>query len=119
LINDNLLQDRIQAMNSLAQCVTPRNELLCPNEMGMVNRRISSPIRFRNILIGEMRNAYKILLWKPEWKTVLRGPRGRWEDNMRMDLRETGLEIVNRIHLAQDRVQWRTLVNTVMNLRVP
>jgi hypothetical protein len=43
----------------------------------------------------------------------------RWEDNIRMDLREIRLEFVNLIHLAQDRVQWWALVNMVMNLQVP
>jgi hypothetical protein len=42
-----------------------------------------------------------------------------WEDNIRMNLREIGLEDVDSIHLAQDRDQWRTFVNTVMNIRVP
>jgi hypothetical protein len=43
----------------------------------------------------------------------------RWEDNIRMDLREIGWKRVDWIHLAQDRDQWRALVNTVMNLRIP
>jgi hypothetical protein len=46
-------------------------------------------------------------------------PRHRWEDNIRMDLGEIGWEVVDWIHLAQDRDQWRAVVNTVMNLRVP
>jgi hypothetical protein len=46
-------------------------------------------------------------------------PRRRWEDNNRMDLRETGWDGVDWIHLAQDRDQWRVLVNTAMNFRVP
>jgi hypothetical protein len=68
---------------------------------------------------GDMRNVYKILFGKPERKRPLRGPRRRWEDNIRMDLRETGWESVNWIQLAQDRDQWRAAVNTVMNLRFP
>jgi hypothetical protein len=47
------------------------------------------------------------------------GPRRRWEDNIKMDLRETGWEGVDWIHLAQDMDQWRAVVNTVMNSRVP
>jgi hypothetical protein len=46
-------------------------------------------------------------------------PRRRWEDNIKMDLREIGIDGANWIQLDQDRVQWRAFVNTVMNLRVP
>jgi hypothetical protein len=68
---------------------------------------------------GEMRNAFKILVENPEEKRQLGRSRRRWEDNIKMDLREIGLEDVYWIHLAQNRLQWRTLVNTAMNLRVP
>jgi hypothetical protein len=56
---------------------------------------------------------------KPEGKIPLRRPRRRWVDSVKMDLREIGWGDVNWTELAQDRDQWRTLVNTVMNLRVP
>jgi hypothetical protein len=56
---------------------------------------------------------------KPERKRPLGKPRCRWEDNIRMDLREMGWGGMDWIDLAQDRDQWRALVNTVMNLRVP
>jgi hypothetical protein len=46
-------------------------------------------------------------------------PRRRWEDNIKMDLREIGIDGANWIRLAQDRVQWRAFVNTVMKRRVP
>jgi hypothetical protein len=59
------------------------------------------------------------LVGKPEGKRPLGRPRRRWEDNTNMDLREIGIDGANWIRLAQDRVQWRTCVNTVMNLRVP
>jgi hypothetical protein len=55
----------------------------------------------------------------PEGKRPLGTPRCRWEDNIRMGLREIGWGGMDWIDLAQDRDQWRTLVNTVMNLRVP
>jgi hypothetical protein len=58
------------------------------------------------------------LVGRPEGKKPLRRPRRRWEDNTKMDLREIGIDGANWIRLAQDRVQWRALVNTVMNLRV-
>jgi hypothetical protein len=69
--------------------------------------------------MGEKRNAYRISVGKPEGKRPLGRSRRRWEDNIRMDLREIGWGGIDWIDLAQDRHQWRTLVNTVMNLRVP
>jgi hypothetical protein len=60
----------------------------------------------------------KIVVGKPEGKRPLGRPRRSWEDNITMDLRETGWEIVDWIHLAQDRDQWQAVVNTVMKLRV-
>jgi hypothetical protein len=59
----------------------------------------------------EMGNAYKILIGKPEGKRQLERSRRRWEDIIRMELREIGWESVDLIHLAQYRVQWRTLLN--------
>jgi hypothetical protein len=60
------------------------------------------------------------MVGKPEGKRPLLGrPRRRWEDNIRMDLREIGWGDMDWIDLAQDRDHWRTHVNTVMNLRVP
>jgi transcription termination factor 2 len=67
----------------------------------------------------EKRNAYRILVGKQEGKRPLRRFRRRWEDNIRMDLRETGWGGMDWIDLPQDRGQFRTLVNTIMNLRVP
>jgi hypothetical protein len=69
--------------------------------------------------IVEGRSVYRVLVGKPEGKRPLRRPRRRWKDNIKMDLREIGIDGTNRIQLAQDRVQWRACVNTVMNLWVP
>jgi hypothetical protein len=69
--------------------------------------------------MGEKRNAYRILLGKPEGKKPLGRPRRRLVDNIKMDLGAIGWDGVDWIELAQDRDQWRALVNTMMNLRVP
>jgi hypothetical protein len=69
--------------------------------------------------MGEGRCIYRVLVWRPEGKRPLGRPRRRWEDDIKLDLREIGIDGVNWIRLAQDRVQWRVCVNTVMNLWVP
>jgi hypothetical protein len=65
------------------------------------------------------RNAYRLLVGKPEGKRPLGRPRRRWVDNIRMDLGEVGWGDVDWIGLAQNRNRWRALVNSVLNLRVP
>jgi hypothetical protein len=69
--------------------------------------------------IGEMRNAYNILVGMPEGKRQLRRRSQRDEVNIRLDLREVVWEDVNWFHVAQDRDQWRAVVNTVMNRQFP
>jgi hypothetical protein len=66
----------------------------------------------------ERRGAYRALVGKPEGRRPLERSRRRWEDNIKMDLREVGWAGVDRIDLAQDRDRWRALVYTVMNRRV-
>jgi hypothetical protein len=68
---------------------------------------------------GERSGVYRVLVGRPEGKRPLGRPRRMWEDNIKMDLREIGIDGTNWIQLAQDRVQWRACVITVMNLRVP
>jgi hypothetical protein len=68
---------------------------------------------------GEKSDAYRILVRKPEGKRPLGRRIRRWEDNIKINLRESGWGGMEWIHLAQDRDQQRGLVNTVMNLRVP
>jgi hypothetical protein len=67
----------------------------------------------------EERNAYRILVGMPEGKRTLGRPRRRLVDNIKMNLREIGWDGMDLIDLAQNRDQWKALVNTVMNLRVP
>jgi hypothetical protein len=69
--------------------------------------------------MGEKRNVYKLLVRKPEGKRPLGRPRPRWIDNIKMDLLEIGVNVVDWIGVAQDRYRSRALVNSVMNLRVP
>jgi hypothetical protein len=64
-------------------------------------------------------NAYRLLVGKSEGNRPLGRPRRRLIDNIKMDLLETGLSVVDWIGLAQDRYRWRALINSVMNLRVP
>ncbi|KAJ4434880.1 hypothetical protein ANN_23451 [Periplaneta americana] len=90
----------------------------------------SSPDIFRNIKsrrliwagyvarMGESRNAYSVLVGRPEGKRSLGRPRRKWEDNIEMDLREVGYDDREWINLAQDRDQWRAYVKAAMNLRV-
>jgi hypothetical protein len=60
---------------------------------------------------GEGRGIYRVLVGRPEGKRPLEIPRRRWEDNIKMDLREIGISGANWIQPAQDRVQWRAFVN--------
>jgi hypothetical protein len=69
--------------------------------------------------MGEGRSVYRVLVGRPEGKRPLERPRRRWEYNIKMDLREIGIDGANWIRLAQDRVQWWAFVYRVMNLRVP
>ena len=68
--------------------------------------------------MGETRSVYRVLVGKPEEKTLLGRPRRIWEDNIKTDLQEVGWGMY-WIYLAQNRERWRALVNAVMNLQVP
>jgi hypothetical protein len=68
---------------------------------------------------GEKSNAYRILVGKPEGKRPRGRRRRRWVDNIKINLRDIGWDVMDWIDLAQDRDQWRALMNTVMNLHVP
>jgi hypothetical protein len=69
--------------------------------------------------MGEGRGVYRVLVGRPEGKILLGRPRRRWENNIKLDLGEMGIDEANWIQLAQDRFQWRAFVNMVMDLRVP
>jgi hypothetical protein len=71
------------------------------------------------MVIESKRMRWPVHVAHMEEKRPLGRSRNRWEDNIRMDLRGIGWEIVHWMHLTQDRDQWRGLVNKVMNLRVP
>jgi hypothetical protein len=67
----------------------------------------------------EGRDVYSVLVGRPEGKRPLGRPRHRWDDNIKLDFRDIGINGANWIQLAQDRVQWWAFVNMVMNLWVP
>jgi hypothetical protein len=68
---------------------------------------------------GERRTAYRILVGKPERKRPLGRPRHRWVDNIKINFRKVGWDVVDCIDMAQCRDHWRALVNMVLNLQVP
>jgi hypothetical protein len=67
----------------------------------------------------EDRGVYRVLVWRPESKRPLVRPRHRWESNFKMELKDIGMEVANLIRLAQDDVQWRAFLRTVMSLKIP
>ena len=92
------------------------------------NTRINFYMKFKNrsmrwaghvARMGEGRGVYRVLVGKPEGRRPLGKPRRRWEDNIRMDLREVGCGCVDWMELAQNRDMWCALVSAAMNLRVP
>jgi hypothetical protein len=69
--------------------------------------------------MGEKRNVYRLLVGKPEGKKPLGRPRRSWIDNIKIDLLEIGLSVVDWMGVAQDRFRWTALVNEVMNIQIP
>jgi hypothetical protein len=69
--------------------------------------------------MGEGKGVYRILVGRPKDKRPLGRLKHRWEDNIKMNFKEIGMDGANWIQLAQDRVQWWAFVNMVMNLWIP
>ena len=69
--------------------------------------------------MGERRGVYRVLVGEPEGKRLLGRPRGRWENNIKMNLQKMRCVGMDWIEVVQDRDSWRALVNAVMNVRVP
>jgi hypothetical protein len=95
----------------------PHNLYSSPN---FIRRIKSRRMRWTGHLarMGNERNVFKALVGKPEGKRPLTRPWRRWQDGIRIDLREIDWGSVEWVQLAQDRDRWRALVNTVKNLRV-
>jgi hypothetical protein len=89
-----------------------------PNTVGVIKSRRMKWAR-HVAHMGEGRGIYRPLDGRPEGKRPLERPRRKWEYNMKLDLREIGIDGANWIQLAQDRVKWRAFVNTVTNFQVP
>jgi hypothetical protein len=87
--------------------------------LGWLNQGVCDGLDLWHAWGGEGRGAYRVLVGRPEGKRPLGIPRRRWEYNIKMDVREIGIDGANWIRLSQDRVHWRAFVNTVVNLRVP
>jgi hypothetical protein len=89
-----------------------------PNIVGVIkSRRLRWARHVARTGVG--RGVYRFLVGRPKGKRPLGRPWRRWEDNIKMDIREIGIDGANWVRLAQDRVRWQTFVSTVMNLRVP
>jgi hypothetical protein len=94
------------------------NQFSSPNIIRVIKSK--RMMRSRHVAcLGEGRVICSVLVGRPEGKRPLGRPRRRWEDNIKLDLTEIGIDGANWIRLAPDRVQWRAFVNTVMKLRVP
>ncbi|KAJ4429015.1 hypothetical protein ANN_26011 [Periplaneta americana] len=114
-----LKPDSLLAGTSPAQCEIRLRTDWCECECDCF--RSVQPLRWAGHVarMDESRNAYRVLVGRPEGKRPLGRPRRRWEDNIKMDLRNVGYDDRDWINLAQDRDQWRAYVRAAMNLRDP
>jgi hypothetical protein len=90
-----------------------------PNIIRVIKSRRMRWMRHVAHMGGGGRGVYRVLVGRSKGKRPLGRPRHKWEDNIKMDLRETGIDGVNWIQLAQDRVRWQAFVKTVMDLWLP
>jgi hypothetical protein len=101
-------------MNTLSLFVTVTNTKNIQNE-----RTGIETVTYMQLGNYNYQCPYRLLVGNPEGKRPLGRPRHMWIDNIKMDLLEIELNVVDWIGLAQDRYRWRALVNSIMNLRVP
>jgi hypothetical protein len=126
---EKIISARMSVATRITRLHIPEDDTLHNHRCGYLHNWCSSPNMIRMIMLRRMRWVwhtaymgrreieYRILVGKPKWKKALRRYRSRWEDNIKMDLREVWWGDMDWIYLAQDRDQWRALVNTVTNLR--
>jgi hypothetical protein len=88
-----------------------------PNIVRVINSRIRKMGHVARM--GERRGVYRVLVGRPDGKRPLGKPRRRWENTIKMDLKEIGIDLENCIRLTQDRGRWRAFFKTAMNLWVP
>ena len=111
---------------SRLQIKKPLMMLLCPVSCHRVGVRFKYSLQLSVLKqwgryvarVGERKGAYRILVGKPEGRRPLGRTRRRWQDSIKMDLRDVGWGGMDWIDLAQDRDRWRAVVNAVMNLLV-
>jgi hypothetical protein len=105
ITNENLIQEEIRRrLNSGNACYHSVQNLLSSRLLSKKHKNL---------------NSCRILVGKPEGKRPMRTPRRRWEDNIKMDIRYIHWDCMDWIYVALNRDQWRALVNTAINLRVP
>jgi hypothetical protein len=97
---------------------TKLHTVMKQNTAHETTQTIKDTLHTMNTMQIQLQLQYRILVGKPEGKKALGRPRRRWVDNIKMYLRDIVWDGMNWIHLAQDRDQWRALVNMVMNLLV-
>jgi hypothetical protein len=108
------IHKQVPALNET--CIKRKNEQASENTS--TKYYSGDPIKEHVARMGEMRNAYNVLVGKPKGNRPLERPRRRWQDNIRMDVREIEWESVDWIYLAQDRDRCWTVLNTVMKFWV-
>ena len=104
--------------NGSGEGSTMRNLIVLYNSPNIVRVIKSKRLKWAGHVMEEGRSVFKILTSTPTGKRPLGRPRHRWEDNIRMDLKEIGINMRNRVDSALDRDYWRALVDAGLNFRV-